>query len=196
MLDFLSPAMSPAGGSGWEDLRQGDWGQSLLSREPRERDSESGRPPYIRRRGLGRPSFHKWLEESRPQVLGHGAESGVLDWLFARARRNAVREDFDTDLIVRSNGERDRLPEVLRSLSDIGHAPTMLRSPAKTGRFRVFLLRLSRIGELDSQRAAQRLLRLDGIWHVAYRSGARGGGLLVAVPGQIGADLSIALPQG
>jgi hypothetical protein len=160
------------------------------------RDGDSGRPPYSRRRGLGRPSFHKWLEESRVSVLGHGAGSGALDWLFARARWSAIREDFDTDLIVRSYGERDRLPEVLRALSDVGHVPTMLRSPAKAGGFHVFLLRLSRIGEFETQRAAQRLLRLDGIWHVAYRSGARRGGLLVAVPDQIGAAHSVALPQG
>jgi hypothetical protein len=159
------------------------------------RDGDFGSPPYSRRRGLGRPSFHKWLEEIRPPVLGHGAGSGALDWLFARARRNAIREELDTDLIVRSDGKWDHLPEVLRSLSDIGHAPTMLHSLAKAGGFRVFLLHLSRIGELEAQRVAQRLLRLDGILHVAYRSGARGGGLLVAVPGQIDADLSVALPQ-
>lgn len=188
--------MSPAGGSGREGLGQGAWGQALQPRGPRVRDGDSGRPPYSRRRGLGRPSFHKWLEESRVSVLGHGAGSGALDWLFARARWSAIREDFDTDLIVRSYGERDRLPEVLRALSDVGHVPTMLRSPAKAGGFHVFLLRLSRIGEFETQRAAQRLLRLDGIWHVAYRSGARRGGLLVAVPDQIGAAHSVALPQG
>ncbi len=188
--------VSPAGGSWREGSYQGAWEQSPLPPGPRVRGGDSERPPYSRRRGLGRPSFHKWLEESRPPVLGHGAGSGALDWLFDRAWRSAIREDFDTDLIVRSYGERDRLPEVLRSLSDIGHAPTMLRSPAKAGGFRVFLLRLSRIGEYETQRAAQRLLRLDGIWHVAYRSGARRGGLLVAVPDQIGAELSVALPQG
>ena len=188
--------MSPAGDSGREGLCQGAWGPSLLARGPGVPDGDSERPPYGRRRGHGRPTFHKWFEESRPPDLGHGAGSGALDWLFARARRGAVREDFDTDLIVRSYGERDRLPEVLRALSDIGHAPTMLRSPANAGGFRVFLLRLSRIGEFETQRAAQRLLRLDGIWHVAYRSGARRGGLLVAVSDQIGAELSVALPQG
>ncbi len=188
--------MSPAGGSGREGLCQDAWGQSFLPRGLRVRDGESKRPPYSRRRGLGRPFFHKWLKESRVPVLGHGTGSGALDWLFARARRSAIREDFDTDLIVRSYGERDRLSELLRALSDIGHAPTMLRSPTKAGGFRVFLLRLSRIREFETQRAAQRLFRLDGISHVAYRSGARLGGLLVAVPGQIGAELSIALPQG
>ena len=125
--------------------------------------------------------FSNWIEEVARARARAKASERCLSWLLQDWQGPQAAAVPSSDFLLCSQEPVAQLPEVLRALGDQGLTPGAVRIEREGTDGAAMVLRFDSLAARKARRVATRLLSVDGVWRVAYRS-ARGKGAVLTGP--------------